>query len=99
MQQREFSPSSAFAQSQWDSQLKDKFEDRRLNSTLFRRDRAVFISEKSIFNTHPEPAALRFPHPRYFHSGERQVLVRFIMVRSPKIVCTEPLIDPFDAAT
>lgn len=53
--------------SQFDSHLKDKFEDRRLNWRRFRRDRTVFKSDK------------RFPHPRYFNSGERQVLVKILM--------------------
>ena len=51
----------------YDSHLRSKFEDRRLNSRTCRRDRCVFDTDR------------RFPHPRYFHSGERQVLVRILM--------------------
>ena len=51
----------------YDSHLRSKFEDRRLNSRVCRRDRSVFKSDK------------RFPHPRYFHSGERQILVKILM--------------------
>jgi hypothetical protein len=52
----------------FDSAMKQRFEDRRLNSKLFRPDRSEVADDKK-----------RFPHPRYFHSGERQILVRTVM--------------------
>ena len=50
--------------------MKHCFEDRRLNSHLFTTAQEYDNSSQNY---------KKFPHPRYFHSGERQELVKAIM--------------------
>eukprot|EP01043_Picozoa_sp_COSAG02_P024441 COSAG02_NODE_1335_length_13197_cov_5.830279_2_plen_1599_part_00 len=54
----------------YDPDVKHCFEDRRLNHHLYTTSEAYDDSSGN---------SKKFPHPRYFHSGERQELVRAIM--------------------
>ena len=54
----------------YDPELAHHFEDRRLNKYLFTTENEYDSSTANY---------KKFPHPRFFHSGERQELVKAIM--------------------
>ena len=61
--------------STFDMELKHNFEDRRLNTHLF-TTKAEY-DDGSFFGSSDD--AGKFPHPRFFNSGERQQIVKGIM--------------------